>query len=117
MIGICQYLEAREYTAAIPAQVAIMVKRLIGDLGSNLPNIQSRMSDTLRDLLMTVPKVSLEYMMSLREVAKSLTEFTQLSKTTILPKLKQLLDPSSITWEADYDTTLWDPSSITWEVT
>ena len=61
------------------------------ELGSNLPSIQSRMSDILKDLLMTVPKVSTEYVKSLREVAKSLTGFTQLSKTTILPKLKQFL--------------------------
>jgi len=86
-----QYLEAREDAAAIPAQVATMVKRLIGELGSNFPSIQSRMSDILKDLLMTVPKVSAEYVKSLREVAKSLTGFTQLSKTTILPKLKQFL--------------------------
>ena len=86
-----QYLEARENAAAIPAQVAIMVQRLIGDLGSNLPSIQNRMSDTLKDMLMTVPKVSSEYVNKVREVAKSLTGFSQLSKTTILPKLKQFL--------------------------
>ena len=86
-----QYLEAREDAAAIPAQVATMVQRLIGDLGSNLPSIQNRMSDTLKDMLMTVPKVSSEYVNKVREVAKSLTGFSQLSKTTILPKLKQFL--------------------------
>ena len=37
-----QYLEARDNAAAIPAQVAIMVQRLIGDLGSNLPAQHSR---------------------------------------------------------------------------
>jgi predicted PurR-regulated permease PerM len=93
-----QYLEAREDAAAIPAQVATMVKRLIGDLGSNLPSIQSRMLDTLKDLHMTVPKVSSEYVKSLREVANSLTGFTQLSKTTILPKLKQFLGTVGPTW-------------------
>ena len=36
---LSQYLEARDNVAAIPAQVAIMVQRLIGDLGSNLPSI------------------------------------------------------------------------------
>ncbi len=88
---LSQYLEARDNAAAIPAQVAIMVQRLIGDLGSNLPSIQDRMKDKLQDLLMTMPKISLEYIKSLREVAKSLTGFTQLSKTTILPKLKLFL--------------------------
>ena len=86
-----QYLEAREDAAAIPAQVATMVQRLIGDLGSNLPSIQNCMSDTLKVMLMTVPKVSSEYVNRVREVAKSLTGFSQLSKTTILPKLKQFL--------------------------
>ena len=88
---LSQYLEARDNVAAIPAQVAIMVQRLIGDLGSNLPSIQDRMKDKLQELLMTIPKISLEYIKSLREVAKSLTGFTQLSKTTILPKLKLFL--------------------------
>ena len=44
---LSQYLEARDNIAAIPAQVAIMVQRLIGDLGSNLPSIQDRMKDKL----------------------------------------------------------------------
>ena len=88
---LSQYLEARDNAAAIPAQVAIMVQRLIGDLGSNLPIIQDRMKDKLQDLLMSMPKISLEYIKSLREVAKSLTGFAQLSKTTILPKLKLFL--------------------------
>ena len=68
-----------------------MVQRLIGDLGSNLPSIKNRMSDTLKDMIMTVPKVSSEYVNRVREVAKSLTGFSQLSKTMILPKLKQFL--------------------------
>jgi hypothetical protein len=55
------------------------------------PSIQDRMKDKIQDLLITMPKISLEYMKSLREVAKSLTGFTQLSKATILPKLKLFL--------------------------
>jgi len=49
------------------------------------------MKDSLQNLLMTVPKNSSDYIKSLREVAKSLTGFAQLSKTTILPKLKLFL--------------------------
>jgi len=65
-----------------------MIQCLIGDLGSNLLN---RMKDNLQNLLMTVPKILSDYIKSLQEVAKSLTGFAQLSKTTILPKLKLFL--------------------------
>ena len=53
-----QYLRTRDNAAAIPAQVAIMVQRLIGDLGSNLASIQDRMKDSLQNLLMTVHQIN-----------------------------------------------------------
>lgn len=54
---LTQYASGNNEGAAMPAQVAIVVARLIGELGINLTNIQDRMRNTLEPLLTTLPRV------------------------------------------------------------
>lgn len=88
---LAQYAKCNDGGAAMPAQVAIMVAHLIGELNTNLTNIQYRMRNALEPLLTTFPRISVDYVKSLEEITQSFTGLTQFAKNTVMAKLKLFL--------------------------
>ena len=69
---LAQYHAEPNDEPAIPAQLATMLQRAVGDIGTSLSSLQDRSHHLFHQLLMGEPKVSATYVRSLNEMAQTL---------------------------------------------
>jgi len=88
---LAQYHAESYDDPAIPAQLATMLQRAVGDIGTSLSSLQDRSHDVFHQLLMGEPKVSSTYVRSLNELAQTLTGMIGINKLTILARIRLMM--------------------------
>ncbi len=88
---LAQYHAGPDDEAAIPAQLATMLQRAVGDIGTSLSSLQERSHQSFHQLLMGEPKVSATYVRSLNEVAQTLTGMSVINKLIILQRIRLMM--------------------------
>ena len=88
---LAQYHAESHDDPAIPAQLATMLQRSVGDIGTSLSSLQDRSHDVFHQLLMGEPKVSSTYVRSLNELAQTLTGMIGINKLTILARIRLMI--------------------------
>ena len=88
---LAQYHAEPHDEPAIPAQLATMLQRAVGDIGTSLSSLQDRSHHLFHHLLMGEPKVSATYVRSLNELAQTLTGMVGINKLTILTRIRLMM--------------------------
>ena len=88
---LTQYHAEPHDEPAIPAQLATMLQRAVGDIGTSLSSLQDRSHHSFHQLLMGEPKVSATYVRGLNELAQTLTGMVGINKLTILTRIRLMM--------------------------